>query len=207
MPNFIQPLATTKKDLKKLFFILTCLMAVFPVFGQKPNQIIITVIEQTDWTFKKKDKLFLQTSVKKNQIKYNLDSINQQYTTNNYLVENYFNIWDGDTIVKEKLKTKFKKWSNSVDSVKSIDLVNSLKTDIDSLDKDMSMLHTSHHYLTIHIDVVAGSDTINYKKIKPFEYLTPWFSDKNGIVLNHNIDKQIFLMLPEKFIGREKLKQ
>jgi hypothetical protein len=193
--------------LKKLFFIWTCLFTVSPVLGQNPNQIIITVIEQTDWTFNKKDELFLQTTVKKNQIIYNLDTINQQYTTYNYLIENYFNIWDGDTIVKEKLKTKYKKWSNIVDSVQSVDLVNSLTTDIDTLEKDMSMLHTSHHYLTIHIDIVSGNDTINYNKTKPFKHLTPWFSDKSDIVLNPNIDKQIFLMLPEKFIGREKLGQ
>ena len=182
-------------------------MTVYPAFGQKPNQIIITVIEETDQTFNKNDELFLQTYVKKNQIIYNFDSINQQYTTNNYLVETYFNIWNSDTIIEEKFKTNYKKWSNIFDSVKSVDLLNSLKTDIDTLDKDMRMLRTSHHYFTIHIDVVTGNDTINYNKTKPFKYLTPWFSNKSDIVLNPDIDKQIFLMLPEKFMGREKLKQ
>ena len=181
-------------------------MMVSSLFGQKPNKIVITVIEQTDWTFDKKDKLFLQTNVNKNQIVYTLNAATQSYTTNQYLIEAYYNIWDGDTIVKEKLKTKYKKWSNSIDSLKSNELINSINTDVDTLEKDMSVLHTSHHYLTIYIDVISGKDTLNYNKTKPFEYLTPWFSKQVGSILNPDIDEQLFTMLPEKFIGREKLK-
>jgi len=179
---------------------------ILPAFGQESKQIIVTSIERTDRPFEKKDELFLENNVTKHQIVYTLDSATQSYTTNKYLVETYFNIWDGDTIVKEKLNTKYKKCSISIDSLISKGLLNSLKTDIDTLEKDMNILHTSHHYLTIYVDLVTGEDTTNYYKTKPFEYFTPWFSDKSGSVLNPNIDKQIFLMLPDKFIGREKLK-
>lgn len=176
------------------------------MIGQKPKQIIITTIERTDRTFDKKGELFLENNVTKNQISYAYDSVNHTYATDKYLVETYFNIWDGDTIVKERLKTKYKKWSKIIDSSDSEALVNSLNMDIDTLEKDMSVLHTSHHYLTIYLDVISGNDTLNYNKTKPFEYLTPWFSKQAGSILNPDIDSQLFLMLPEKFIGREKLK-
>jgi hypothetical protein len=92
-------------------------------------------------------------------------------------VESYFNIWDGDTIIKEKLKTKYKKWPSSIDSSKSNNLVNSFRSDIDSLENDMSILHTSHHYMTIYIEIISENDTVNYYKTKPFGYLSPWFSE------------------------------
>ena len=60
--------------------------------------------------------------------------------------------------------------------------------------------------LTIYIEVISENDTVKYYKTKPFEYLTPWFSKELGSILNPNIDEQLFIMLPEKFIGREKLK-
>lgn len=176
------------------------------VIGQKPKRIIVTTIERTDRTFHKKDELFLENNVTKNQVIFDYDSVNQSYASDKYLVETYFNIWDGDTIVKEKLKTKHKKWSTRIDSSNSNALVNSLKRDIDTLLKDMSVLHTSHHYLTIYIEVISENDTVKYYKTKPFEYLTPWFSKELGSILNPNIDEQLFIMLPEKFIGREKLK-
>ncbi len=180
---------------------------VYPVLGQKPNQIILTTIEKTDRTFHKKGELFLENNVTRNEIVYTFDSTTQSYTTKNYLVETYFNIWNGDTLIKERLKTKYKRWSNRMDTMSSKDLVVSLNTDIDTLEKNMSVLHTSHHYLTIYIHLVTGNDTIRYYKTKPFEYSTPWFSDGVSSVLNPNIDKQLIAILPDKFIGREKLKR
>jgi hypothetical protein len=192
--------------MKKLFYILTSLIFIQSVYGQQQTQIIITALEKTDRTFHKKDKLFLENCVTKHQIIYVLDTNTQSLKTNKYLIETYFSIWDGDTIVKEKIKTKYKNWNNQVDSIAYIDLITSLQTDIDTLEKNMSMLHTSHHYLNIYIDIINGSDTTRYRKTKPFEYLTPWWTNSpNGAVLNPNIDSQILTLLPKEFLIRKKL--
>ncbi len=147
----------------------------------------------------------LENNVTKHQITYTFDTTSQLLKTHQYLVETYFNIWDGDTIVEEKRKTKHKKWTHQVSATGFEHLLTSLKTDIDTLEKDMAYLHTSHHYLTIYIEVVQRTDTTRYYKTKPFGWLTPWSSKKHGAVLNPAIDQQIVSMMPKKFIGREKL--
>ena len=70
----------------------------------------------------------------------------------------------------------------------------------------MTIIHTSHHYLNVFIELVQANDTIEYHKTKPFGYFTPWWSNKNGAVLNPRIDELIYMMLSGKFLRRERLK-
>lgn len=189
---------------KKIFliFLLLCLSNSFGQF----KQIIITSIEKTDRTFDKRGELLLENLTTKNQIIYTVDTINKRLITNEYLIETFYSIWDGNKIIKEKRKRKFKKWKNGISLKEHENILNSLNTNIDSLEKKLTFLHTSHHYLNIYIEVVNQNDSIRYFKTKPFLFLTPWWKkDLTDSVLNPSIDTKIVLLLPEKFVGREEL--
>ncbi|HYV92445.1 MAG TPA: hypothetical protein VE978_11695 [Chitinophagales bacterium] len=191
--------------MSKLLFILTFSILVANAFGQV-TQIVITSIERTDRTFHKKDELFLENRATKNQIIYTIDTWTKKLTTKEYLIETFYSIWDGDTTIKEQVKLKHKKWKHEISQLEWTNILAALKTNVDSLEKDMTVLHTSHHYLNVFIDVINGKDTVSYSKTKPFEYLTPWWTkEAPGLVLNPSIDTQIATHLPEKFIGRKEL--
>jgi len=189
--------------MKRLLSILTICVLLNTAYGQ--TQLVVTSILQTDRTFHKGDELFLENRATKNQVIFTLDTLTKKITTRNYLVETFYSVWDGDTTIKRQIKKRYKRWKHEILKSKWEDILYSLKTDIDTLQKDMNVLHTSHHYLNIYIDVITNNDTVSYSKTKPFEYLTPWFSKQLGSILNPSIDIQIAEHLPVKFIGREEL--
>ena len=196
--------------MKTLFFILLYFLAfVSFLYAQYPDKIIITTIEKTDRTYHKKEKLLLRTDVVKNQVVYTYDSVGRSFNSKEFLTETYYNIWDGNKTVKDHLKKRYKKWTNSITYPESQDLLRALKTDIDTLPKDLRTLHTSHHYLTIYLDVVLGNDTVNYYKTKPFGYFTPWLKNISGTalysesILNPGIDKHLYICFPKNSSGEK----
>ena len=201
-----RPVSTNiTKTMKGILTILTVFILTNPTYGQV-TQIIVTSILQTDRTFHKGDELFLENRATRNQIIFTIDSLTKNLTTKKYLIETFYSIWDGDKAIKEQIKQKHNRWKHEIPRSEWENILSSLKTDVDSLQKNMSILHTSHHYLNIYIDVINGSDTLSYRKTKPFEYLTPWRTDEPpGVVLNPTIDTQIAQHLPKKFIGRKEL--
>lgn len=174
-------------------------------YGQL-TEIVVTSILKTDRTFHKGHELFLENNVTKNEIIYALDTLTKKLTTKSYLIETYYGVWDGDTIIKKKMKRRNKNWRHEISRSEWENILSATKTNIDSLQMDMGILHTSHHYMNIYIDIINNSDTITYSKTKPFEYLTPWrTTEATFLLLNPSIDIQIATHLPEKFIGRREL--
>lgn len=170
------------------------------------RKIIVTSILHKDRTFHKRKELFLENRVIKNQITFTLDTVSQKITTRRFLIETYYSVWDGNTTIKKKIRHKYKKWKHEIITSEWDSILNALKTDIDTLKKNMTRLHTSHNYLNIYIDVISNNDTVDYTKTKPFIYLNPWFSKKlKRHILNPYIDAQIATHLPNTFIGRKEL--
>lgn len=84
-------------------------------------------------------------------------------------------------------------------------LLFALDTNVDSIGQGGTW-HTSHHYLNIFIDVIQNGDTTTFRKTKPFELNTPWLvNEESQTVVNPNIDKIAFNLLPKKFPRRELL--
>lgn len=182
--------------------LLAFLILSIKTFGQN-TQIVITSSVLTDRTFHKKKELLLENCVTKYQIIYTIDTVKKTMTSKEYLIETFRGVWDMDTIIKRQIKQKHKKWKHEIPQSKYESLLVSLNTNIDSLNKDMTLLHTSHHYMNIYIDIINKTDTISYSKTKPFEYLTPWDINKPPYsILNPSIDIQITELLPEEFLGR-----
>jgi hypothetical protein len=191
--------------MKRLLFLLTVFIVVNNTYGQL-TEIVVTSILKTDRTFHKGHELFLENNVTKNEIIYALDTLTKKLTTKSYLIETYYGVWDGDTIIKKKMKRRNKYWRHEISRSEWENILSATKTNIDSLQMDMGILHTSHHYMNIYIDIINNSDTITYSKTKPFEYLTPWrTTEATFLLLNPSIDIQIATHLPEKFIGRREL--
>jgi hypothetical protein len=191
--------------MSKFLFILVFSILAENAFAQV-TEIIITSIERTDRTFHDKGELFLENRATKNQIIYTIDTLTKNLSTQKYLMETYYSVWDGDTTIKEQIKTKHKRWKHKISRSEWENILSSLMTDVDTLQKDMRMQHTSHHYLNIYIDVINNNDTMRYSKTKPFSYLTPWWTQKpSGSVLNPSINIQMVAHLPKKFIGRKEL--
>jgi hypothetical protein len=166
----------------------------------------ITSIEKTDRTLNRKNKLYLENRETKNQITYSFDTLSKTLTTKKYLIETFYSLSDADTTIKTRIKQKQKKWRYKIPEAEFAALIKSLKLDVDSLKKNMTHLHTSHHYLNISINIISNKDTISYTKAKPFEYTTPWHTNAPPyLILNPSIDKQIAQYLPEEFLCREKL--
>jgi hypothetical protein len=191
--------------MKKILCILTICVLLSTAYGQ--TQLVVTSVLRTDRTFRKGEALFLENRATKNQIVFTLDAVTKKITTRKYLLETFYSVWNGEKTIKRRFKQRYKKWKHEIPKSKWEIILYSLKTDIDTLQKDKSVLHTSHHYLNIYIDVITNKDTISYWKTKPFEYLTPWFSKKLGSILNPSIDINISEHLPVKFIGRKELIQ
>jgi hypothetical protein len=189
---------------KKFLSILIIYVLLNTAYGQT-TRLVVTSVLQTDRTFRKGDKLFLENRAIKNQIVFNLDTMTKKVSSKKYLVETLYSVRDRDTTIKRHIKQRYKNWKHEIPNQKWNNMLYSLKTDIDTLQKNMTSLHTSHHYLNITIDLITDNDTISYSKTKPFEYLTPWFSKQLGDILNPYIDIQIAEHLPEKFIGRNEL--
>lgn len=174
--------------------------------GLNLTEIVVTSILKTDRTFDKGRELFLENRVTKNEIIYALDTLTKKLTTRSYLIESYYIVWDDGEIIKKKMKRRNKNWKHEISHSEWENILSATKTNIDSLPMDMGILHTSHHYLNIYIDIINNSDTITFSKTKPFEYLTPWRTKEAPILLlNPSIDIQIATHLPEKFIGRREL--
>lgn len=190
--------------MKKFFSILTIYVLLNTAYGQT-TKLVVTSVLQTDRTFHKGDELFLENRATKSQIIFTLDTMTNKVSSKKYLVETFYSVWDGDTIIKSQIRQRYKNWKHEIPIQKWENILYSLKTDIDTLQKNMSYHHTSHHYLNIYIDLITDNDTISYSKSKPFEYLTPWFSEQLGDILNPSIDIQIAEHLPESFIGRDEL--
>lgn len=176
-------------------------------WAQGQVMIKINSVEQTDRTFEKNDELFLENRATRHEVIFILDTIDQKLKTDKYLIETYYSVWDGDTTIEEKIVPKYTKWKNEISPTKSKRLLLQLKTDSDILQKDISFLHTSHHYFNIYIDVIQNKDTIHCRKTKPFTYLFPWrISEPEGTILNPKLDHQLYKILPKTFLGRKKLK-
>jgi hypothetical protein len=80
----------------------------------------------------------------------------------------------------------------------------------DTVKKQRTWLHTSHHYLNILVRIIdENGDTIKLRKTKPFDSTTCWWvSDKkHGFTLLRNLEFDLFIhsLLPEGFIARERL--
>lgn len=190
-------------SLKIVLFIT--LAFCFQVFGQEPHQLIVSSVVKTDRTIQKLGKSLFETKTTRYQIIYNIDSVKESLTAYRYIIENYRSLWNGKKIVKNKKKTKYIKWFQQVDTMVYDKLFSSLYSNSDTSENTSLFERTSHHYQTIYIDVVAGNDTTSYYKSKPFDLLTPWFSEKKGYIINPEIDRHIYNLLPEKFLGRNLL--
>jgi hypothetical protein len=193
-----------KPGMKKFFRFLSIYVLFNTAFGQT-TKLIVTSVVQTDRALDKRNELFLEYRATKNQIIFTVDTVTKKVSSKKYLVETFFSVWNGDTTIKRQMKQRYKNWKHEIPNQKWERILYSLKTDIDTLQKNKTHLHTSHHYLDIQIDLITDNDTISYSKTKPFDYLTPWFSKQLGDVLNPSIDIQIAEHLPEKFIGRNEL--
>jgi len=173
------------------------------IVGQNQTKLIITSVLKTDRTFTRIEELLLENRVTKNRVIYIFDSSSQKFVTNKYVVENYFNVSNGDSTMEKQL-TKNKRWKNKFILSDFMKLQNALETNIDTIAKGFTM-HTSHHYLHIYIEIITNGDTLLYSKTKPFEVNTSWRTNKNASIVNPEIDRQIALLIPNKFLGREKL--
>ena len=194
------------KTALKYTLVNLLLLVAFQGFSQSETQVIFTAFEQKDRTFEKGEELFLRNEARKEQVIYHFDSTDQIFRTRKYMIDNYYDIFDGDTTVEQKLNRRYKRWRNefSLDYFEALQA--DLALDVDSLEKDLSILHTSHHYLNLYITIIQSGDTSVYRKTKPFEYLNPWFIGHFNGVLNPEIDRKMLSLLPRRFLGREKLR-
>ena len=173
-------------------------------FGQNQTKLVITSILKTDRTFTRNEELLLENRVTKNRVIYIFDSSSQKFVTNKYVVENYFNVSNRDSTMEKRLTKKDKRWKNKFILSDFLKLQNALKTNIDTIETGFTM-HTSHHYLNIYIEIITNGDILLYSKTKPFEFNTPWRTNKKEKIVNPEIDRQLALLIPNKFLGREKL--
>lgn len=192
----------------KTIILLILIGHTLKAFSQDNTQLIITSTLTTDWSFDKNGKSFLANQRQLNRVTYSFDSLSKKMATTYYEDNNFYGVWDSDTLIKRKLKKKKRKFSKQLTLHDFGDILIQLLTDIDSLEKDMMYLHTSHYYPNIYIDLIQGSDTLNYHKSQPFGFLLPWTTNqRSGSILNPKIDFMIASLLPKKFLLRAKLLQ
>jgi hypothetical protein len=172
--------------------------------AQQNAQLIISSWRQTDYTFHRKDDLVLKVNTSINMIVYEFDSVNQTAKTTRYFIGKG-NSRSSDADGAPKIREHYQLWSHRVPANEFKNLLKLFETNVDTLNKTRTMLHTSHYFLKIGVTIIQGSDTSSFMKFQPFEYDTPWYGNNDASLLNPEIDQQIAALLPPKFVGRDKL--
>ena len=153
-----------------ILLVLSCLLgATHQVMAQSDTtKLTIRSTERTDWVDYDVEPPAFPERVQATRVTYTCPSSSNTCSTRKYVVDDWNSQYGGINPKKDTLVRKIKRWKRSVPRTTVDQLIANLHTNVDSLPVKNLFLHTSHHYLYIHVSLIEQGDTSRWWKSKPF---------------------------------------